>query len=139
MKKISKRGVWFVITFVALAVLTSCEEVSPSPLLNADTTLESANERLYKVQEEINKIVALKKSCDDSSSCKVIAYGAKACGGPSAYVIYGSGVNEGLLRNKCNEYTRLQDEINKKFRLVSTCDLLKIPEVTCENGMCVAK
>ncbi|KYG82821.1 hypothetical protein [Roseivirga echinicomitans] len=101
-----------------------------------NTTLEEAMGMLEEIQSDIQGIVS-DKSCDGSGDCKVLAYGKKACGGPSTYVIYGSKIDEALLEKKSNEYTALQDEMNKRYGLISDCSLMYIPEATCVDGKCV--
>lgn len=125
-----------VLSFVlGLNALMSCSEMDEFGL-DKKTTLEEAMGMLEGIQSDIQGIVS-DKSCEGSGDCKVLAYGKKACGGPSSYVIYGSEIDEALLEKKCNEYTFLQDEVNSRFGLMSDCSILNVPEVSCVDGKCI--
>ena len=116
-------------------VLISCSKIDEF-CLDKNTTLEESLVRLGDIQSDIEGMVA-DKSCNGAGDCKVLAYGKKACGGPSTYVIYGSNVDEALLEKKSNEYTALQDEVNRRFGLISDCSIMAVPEVTCVDGKCI--
>tara|TARA_R110000823_G_scaffold295431_4_gene414937 strand:- start:158944 stop:159363 length:420 start_codon:yes stop_codon:yes gene_type:complete len=120
---------------LGLSALVGCSAIDEFGL-EKETTLEEATAMLDKIQTDIDGIIS-DKSCSTTGECKVLAYGKKACGGPSTYVIYGSKIDEVLLAKKCNEYTLLQTEINNRFGLFSDCSLLIVPEVTCVDGKCV--
>ncbi|MGW8121992.1 hypothetical protein ACV07N_04970 [Roseivirga echinicomitans] len=125
----------FLTLTLGLNGLLSCSEIDEFGL-EKKTSLKEARALLEELKQNIEAI-ALDKSCDGLGDCKVLAYGQKACGGPTAYVIYNGEIDEELLVEKCNEYTLLEGEINRRFGLVSDCSLLIVPEVTCVEGKCV--
>lgn len=64
---------------ICFALLVGCSSTS--------TTESSGNANLDKLNSELNAI-AENNSCNASFQCKVAAVGARACGGPSRYVVY---------------------------------------------------
>lgn len=120
---------------LGLIALVSCSEIDEFGL-GKKTTFDEAMSMLAEIQTDIESIVS-DKSCDGEGGCKVLTYGKKACGGPSAYIIYGNKIDEALLIKKCNEFTSLQSEVNRRFGLVSDCSILNVPEITCVGGQCV--
>ena len=116
--------------------LLACAPTDEIPQLTDETTLDQAQIILSDIQSEI-EMIAQNKSCDDSSVCKVTAYGTKACGGPSRYIIHGSKIDVNALSIMTDRYTRIEHEMNEKFGIVSTCEVMPIPDVTCLDGECV--
>lgn len=125
-----------VIIFMGFSLgLSGCAEVDEMPQLSENTTLEQAQAILTDLQTDIENIVG-DKSCGGNTTCGIEPYGTKACGGPSRYIIYGSNIDVNVLLKKTEQYTNIEGQMNSKFGIISTCDLLLIPEVTCVDGQC---
>ncbi|HEV2609454.1 MAG TPA: hypothetical protein VGU61_04240 [Noviherbaspirillum sp.] len=76
----------------------------------------------------------------DVSQCRAIPAGAKACGGPSRYVVYSTQVsNEERVRNLAESYTALENERNVMSHAISTCSLVMPPVIELAAGRCQAK
>lgn len=98
--------------------------------------LEKDQERLEEIMIEIETLIA-DKSCSDQGACQVIAYGAKACGGPAGYLVYASGnVDEQQLEDLVDAYTELQIEMIEAYNLSSDCSLPTEPSPECLSGQC---
>ncbi len=80
-------------------------------------------------------------SATRAASCRAVAYGSKACGGPSRAVIFSTEKTDSTrLRTLTDRYTTLEDEHNRRTGAVSDCMFLMTPEVTLgAGGVCVAK
>ena len=69
-----------------------------------------------------------------------MAMGAKACGGPTRFIIYSlSKTDEKILAEKVKTYTDFQKELNTKYNRISDCAMVLPPNVDCVNGLCTAK
>jgi hypothetical protein len=108
-------------------------------LLTVSCELFENNEKSYSL-EEIETleadIIRLSESvsCTNSSEWKFTPMGSKACGGPLRYIAYHVSVEEDFLA-LVGQFTKLQDEYNRKNNVVSDCMLALTPKsVTCEGG-----
>jgi hypothetical protein len=83
---------------------------------------------------------AKNKACTNGDGCRTMPMGAKACGGPTSYVIYSlSKTDEKQLAEKVKQYTDFQKELNIKYNRTSDCLFLSPPTVDCLNGVCTSK
>jgi hypothetical protein len=76
-------------------------------------------------------------ACTDASQCKTVAIGARACGGPEAYLAYSTGATdaEALIALALRHTERRRAEVAKSG-LLSTCNLISDPGATCRAGTC---
>jgi len=103
------------------------------------TAQEKEHQHLIALFTEIETI-ATSIPCTDANDWNYTAYGAKACGGPQGYIAYSNKINQISFLKKIQEYTDLEDAYNKKWDIISTCDLPSQPiEIVCENGRPVLK
>ena len=96
-----------------------------------------------KDEQQLEQLYTKIKTLAESSICgtttnyelKFIGIGSKACGGPTRYLAYSSSINVEEFEHFVKRYTALQSNYNKKWGIVSTCDITPLPKaVTCENG-----
>jgi hypothetical protein len=75
----------------------------------------------------------------DIAECRVIAYGAKPCGGPSRGRVYSEvdGDPE-RVRFLSAEVTRLEHQANIRYGRISDCAVVAPPMPALEGGQCVA-
>lgn len=121
--------------------LTSCD--LPHPLgMNGGCSdygdeVYTDQQKLDMLYEEILSMIQNKSCTTDSGSCKVIGVGAKACGGPTGFLIYHAGnIDEGLLIEKVKEYNQKQGDYNIQHGVVSDCSVLTEPQIGCVDGKC---
>ncbi len=97
------------------------------------------DKKLAQLGKEIEEF-AKNKACTNGDGCRTMPMGAKACGGPTNYVIYSlSKTDEKQLAEKVKLYTDFQKELNTKYNRASDCLFLSPPTVDCLNGVCTSK
>lgn len=76
---------------------------------------------------------------DRATQCEVMTYGAKPCGGHSAARVFSTadGDPEGLQQLGAL-FTRVQNDMNTRFELVSDCMMEPVPSPALQDGRCVA-
>ncbi|MGG8495989.1 hypothetical protein ACQY1Q_06210 [Tenacibaculum sp. TC6] len=103
------------------------------------TEQESDHRKLMDLYNEISDI-ASSVSCNNTNDWLYVAYGSKACGGPQGYIAYSNKIDVTSFLEKIELYTKAEDDYNKKWSIVSTCDTPQKPTgVTCSNGIAVLK
>ena len=76
--------------------------------------------------------------CTNETAWDFTAYGSKACGGTQGYIAYSNQIDVDSFLNKVQLYTSLEDTFNKKWNIVSTCDIVNPPaEVICDDGKAI--
>jgi hypothetical protein len=109
------------------------EDISNDALAIAD------DQKLEQLGKEIQEF-AKNKACSNGDDCRTMPMGAKACGGPTNYIIYAlSKTDEKQLAEKVKQYTEFQKELNIKYNRVSDCKFEIPPTVDCLNGVCASK
>lgn len=76
-------------------------------------------------------------SCRNDRDCDVIPVGARACGGPSGFIIV-SELNPRLeqLNERARLSTQLEREYNARAGIMSICAIKRAPEVGCVRNTC---
>lgn len=109
---------------------------SPPPATPVVTPLPSD---LAGVQAEIERLTQPPRATR-ASSCQAVAYGSKACGGPSRFVVVSTEATDTTrLRALAERYTALETDLNRREGRVSDCMLMPVPPVTLQEGVCVAR
>jgi len=77
-------------------------------------------------------------ACDGPQQCHSIAVGAKACGGPDAYLAWSSKrSNEAKLRALVAAHAQARKDENASSGMVSDCRMVTDPGASCQAGRCV--
>lgn len=140
MKFLSKLSLLMVVFASLLFALTinrndKTNAVSINPVNNE----QSNRDKLNKLKKEIDREIG-KPKARRLSQCKVIAFGAKPCGGPKSYLVYSTlQGNENKLKRLVNQYNSLEEKINKETDAMSDCMLVEEPKISLVNGMCKIK
>ncbi len=90
-------------------------------------------------QDTLSRIRALigKATCSDNSQCRSLPVGARACGGPEAYLSYSSaGGNEAALRALAEQHQKDRQAANASSGMMSTCQFMPDPGAVCSAGTC---
>lgn len=139
--------------FAATLVAAACSRTSmPSenddgstPGNNAGATpivsgsQESDWAAIEKIEGEAKAIVKA-AGCSASSECRTAPVGSRACGGPRYYLTYCSKTTDSAaLFRKLDEVARAEQAYNRKYELVSTCEMRMPPAVALSGGSCVAQ
>lgn len=101
-----------------------------------------SKEESQEMEDLRTEIITLASSekCTNPANWKTIGLGAKACGGPVAYIAYSNKIDEKAFLEKVDLYNQKMTGYNKKYNLVSDCMLVMQPEnITCENDQPVLK
>lgn len=117
--------------FILFVACSKEETLSPSSAVD--------DQKLEQLGKEIEEF-AKNKTCSNGDGCRTMPMGAKACGGPTNYIIYAlSKTDEKQLAEKIKQYTDFQKELNVKYNRTSDCLFLSPPRVDCLNGVCASK
>ena len=126
------------VSFSFAFAINSNEKVN-SVTDNSVTNQQSNRADLNKLKKEIAREIG-KPRARQVNQCRVIAFGAKACGGPKTYLVYsGLQTNENKLKQLVGQYNSLEDKINKETNAISDCMFIEEPKPTIQNGMCKIK
>ncbi len=130
-----------VIVFVSVSLVLAINnnEKAHSLTDNSVTNQQSDRADLNKLKREIDRKIG-KPRARRLNQCRVIAFGAKACGGPKTYLVYSSfQTNENQLKRLINQYNSLEDKINKETNAMSDCMFIEEPKAELVNSMCKIK
>src|SRR5215813_13578489 len=100
------------------------------------TSASSDEQALKAVRSEIVRLIG-EPRCANLVHCRVLALGARPCGGPSEYLAFSSlTANRETIEAKAYEYSFLEEEVNRSKAAVGSCDVLPSPRAACVNGHC---
>lgn len=123
------------LTLLGFVLFISCSKDD----ISDDTIAIADDQKLAQMGKEIQEF-AKNKACSNGDDCRTMPMGAKACGGPTNYIIYAlSKTDEKVLTEKVKQYTDFQKELNIKYNRSSDCLFLSPPTVDCLNGVCASK
>ncbi|TXE13080.1 hypothetical protein FUA26_04600 [Seonamhaeicola algicola] len=125
--------------FVALIFVLSIVFLAGC-LSDDDNQVSSYNSELETLTQLKNDIETIAESsvCNETSTCKIIAFGSKPCGGPWSYLVYSTSINIQDFETKVEQYNQLESIFNAKWGVVSDCAVILQPkDVTCQNNVCV--
>ena len=75
--------------------------------------------------------------CTESSQCRSLALGARACGGPQSYIAWSTATTaEQPLRALADRYQREQQAANQASGAMSTCQFMVDPGAVCQANVC---
>lgn len=98
------------------------------------TAQEIDHQKLMKLYDEIFTL-AYNQNCTNSNDWSFTAYGSKACGGTQGFIPYSTKIDVAAFLKKVEEYTKAEEAFNKKWEIISTCDIPAQPKsVECNNG-----
>lgn len=87
----------------------------------------SSAELLTQIQAEIGDA-----ACDSPAQCHSIGVGAKACGGPEAYLAWSSKSRDAAkLKSLVAQHKLAREEDNRRSGMVSNCLFLPDPGASC--------
>jgi hypothetical protein len=96
----------------------------------------SDEQALKDVRSEIVSLIG-EPRCANLVHCRVLALGARPCGGPSEYLAFSSlTAKREILEAKAYEYSFLEEEVNRSKAAVGSCEVLPPPHATCVDGRC---
>ncbi|MDQ1924858.1 hypothetical protein [Massilia pseudoviolaceinigra] len=77
-------------------------------------------------------------ACDNTSQCRTLPVGSKACGGPAGFLPWSAKRGNGeLLARLAAEQAAAEKKMNENSGMMSTCSVEQDPGATCSAGKCV--
>lgn len=87
--------------------------------------------------EDQAKAIAKISGCSTVSQCRTAGVGNRACGGPRYYIAYCSTSTDSVaLFRKLAEVAAAETVYNRKYQVVSTCELRMPGPLTLSGGEC---
>jgi hypothetical protein len=79
-------------------------------------------------------------SCSSDSQCRTVAWGAKACGGPQAWVAYSTTQTDGAALEQLSQQEAARQRLEQQRRgIVSNCQYVPDPGAQCVASRCVLR
>ncbi len=104
---------------------------------SCELTQEEELEILKKMFAEIEAL-AESVVCENAEEWEYTPVGSKACGGPAGFIAYSTKIDVASFLEKVKSYTKSEDDFNKKWGIVSTCDILLPPNgIACDEGKAI--
>ena len=76
-------------------------------------------------------------ACSGPSQCRTLPVGARACGGPEAYLPYSTAnLSEPALKALAERYKSEREAHNQASGMVSNCRFIPDPGAVCRGGTC---
>lgn len=137
------------LSIAIIAVLGACTRSSLPSDQAADETPPGNNAGVTGSQqgdwnaiEQIEaqvKTIAKIDGCAASSDCRAAPVGSRGCGGPRYYIPYcAKTTDSAALYRKLDEVSRAEQAYNRKYSVISTCEMRLPPAVEASGGSCVA-
>lgn len=130
---------------VAAMSLAACTQLIDSgteaPAAEASAFRDEADYRAQREQAvaDLDALIG-EAAAAQVSACRVVAVGAKACGGPMAYRVYSATASDASrVEAAAARVTALDRRANEQFQYVSDCMLVEPPQVALVDGRCVAR
>jgi len=103
---------------------------------NDSSSQETEMQNLTKMYDEIISTSMVNSTpCTNPAEWSFTAIGSKACGGSAGYIPYSLKINVPEFLKKVENYTNTQAAYNKKWGIMSTCEIIVPPSgVDCVNG-----
>lgn len=130
----------------ALAVTIACaQQPVPAPSGDAsvqppDTSEQAQDWARIEALEREAQAIARTTGCSLTSGCRTAPVGNRACGGPRYYIVYcAAATDSAALYQKLDEVSRAENEYNRKYGIISTCEFRMPPDVALVGGECRAQ
>ncbi|RUO30027.1 hypothetical protein CWE12_08690 [Aliidiomarina sedimenti] len=134
---------------------TTMRSAQPAPAdseLRPENDIQGRNQMQEFTQQQAEEHAELRtyltsytrnNEADSQDQCAFFALGDKPCGGPESYVVYSqkdlSDEDIANLEKRAQRYRELDAMMHAAEGMMSTCDVTPQPQVTLENGRCVAR
>jgi hypothetical protein len=83
------------------------------------------------------KALAKADGCSSAAQCRTAPVGSRACGGPRYYIVYcAQSTDSAALFRKVDAVAAAEQEYNKRYNVMSTCEFRMPPNTTLSAGSC---
>ncbi len=111
-----------------------------TPPANSGQTPQQTEWSAIEQLEAQAKAIAKADGCSVSGDCRSAPVGSKGCGGPRYYLAYcAKTTDSAALKTKLDDVIKAEMAYNKKYQVVSTCEMRLPPEIELAGGSCRAK
>ena len=122
---------------LACAALASCAQPKPNPEPAKPASVDStAPADSAQLASELRALIG-PAACSSDAQCRTVAIGAKACGGPSAYLAWSTRNTDA---ERVAALARRQSEAQHRelvsSGMRSTCSVVSDPGASCFAGRC---
>lgn len=119
-----------VTTLLAWAALSSCAQTPPTP------PAASAEPESMRLARELRTLIG-PAACSSDAQCRTVPVGAKACGGPSAYLAWStSGTDAQQLKELAGRQSAAEKREVAASGMLSNCAMVMDPGAACVAGHC---
>jgi len=102
-----------------------------------DTATQTSDWAAIEQLEAQAKAIAKVEGCSSASECRAAPVGSKACGGPRYFIAWcAKTTDSAALYSKLAQITKAEQAYNRKYKIVSTCELRLPPVPTLSGGAC---
>lgn len=134
-----------IVLSMLIGLLSACGEpdipadpMSPAPPTTVTSKATALTQEMSTLQAQIAVEVGI-PAATDVAQCGALAAGAKACGGPTHYIVYSRAVSdEARLRELVERYTQAERQLNQVEGRMSDCAMVLAPVVALVDGVCRA-
>ena len=130
---------------VATVIVAGCSSANQTPSDPSTVNIVFTGDQKTDWDQIValeNQAKALVKTdgCSSADQCRTAAVGSRACGGPRYYLVYCSTTTDSAaLFKKLDAIAAAEQEYNKRYQLVSTCEFRMPPQVALVGGACQAQ
>ena len=111
-------------------------QTNPVAAVKARKQQMSVETDLGSLRAEIMALIGEARA-DNVQQCRVVAFGAKPCGGPASYIALSvKDKNEAQLMSLIGKYNAEMKAENDRLGRMSDCAVVPKPAVVLENGVC---
>ena len=119
--------------WVIAAITAACHggKAVPPPVVHGEDSLVGRRAAVLALVS--------KPRCERVDQCRAAPLGAKPCGGPWSYVVFSTATTDSVrLAKAAAEYTALEVDQNRRAGVVSECQFVTAPKLSCSQGYCVS-
>ena len=137
------QGTRWAVCLVGVFFLSACQSQTPTQkpvvLPTAPAPAAPALSKEAALQKRITDEVGAAR-CESDAQCRTLALGAKACGGPQAWLAWSTSTSrETELHALAEELAALQRQRLTQSGMVSNCRYIADPGAMCQSQKCVLR
>ncbi len=134
-----------IVYLVALSMIFGCSSANQNPsdpppgkvIFTGDQKTDWSQ---ITALEDQAKALVKTDGCSAADECRAAAVGSRACGGPRYYLVYCAKTTDTTaLFNKLKEVAAAEEEYNKRYQIMSTCEFRMPPKVALIGSSCQAQ
>ena len=115
------------------------ESGGDNPPSSTVSSEESDRKAIEKLEAEA-RALARTDGCSSAADCRAVPIGVRGCGGPRDFIVYCAKNTDSLaLHAKIAAADSAEAAFNRKYNVISTCELRMAPAVAVSGGSCAAQ